>query len=297
MINNVRKKAFTLVEIIIATVILSIIFLVIMKTILGLDHHNIKLAQNIQNTTNQMKLQTFFTENQVDNIIFLYSGLGTDTNMDTTMSNNDYLSSDYKDVIDNIIFANNNLWIKKTINIDLWNGIKIKKLPFLIFKDKSDKLGVIWFVSDINNKNAKALSLKIFYLNDNFYFNTKWNVRISDLLYYYKNLTDSNLLAKYNNYIKDLLLSWKTILDNVIIIPNNERWKYSKFNYVTLKFLQQMLIVFPTKNLKLSNSNAYTIYKQSIDNLWNSKLYYWNLFIQYYKSGKLYWLNNNFLVK
>jgi len=287
-----KNKAFTLVEILIATVILTTIFWIIIKTIFWLNQHNIRIVENIQNLAEQIKLQSFFTDNSIGNIIDAYSGL-----WNTEINDIDYNNDTYKNMIDNIVFSSSWLNIKKTISVELKNGVTTLSLPYLIFKDKNNKLWVIWFVTDKNNKDVKALSLKIFFLNNNYYFNTKWNITISDLLYAYNNNSDPDLNKLYTDYINDLKLSGWTILDNIVFINDWERWDYDRYNYLTPSLLSKMLIVLPTKNLELSNSSAENIYKRSIDNLWNAKLYYWSIDIKYYKSWRIYGLDTNFLVK
>jgi len=291
--NKKIKKAFTLIEMLIVTVILVIIFWVIIKTVYWMNLHNIRIAEEIQSLTQKMKLESFFTDNSIKKVIDAYVPLGN-----TEMYNkSDYASNDYKSMINEIVFSKKWLWIRKTVTINLKGIDKTLSLPYLIFKDENDKLWVIWFVDDLSNKDIQALSLKIFFLNNNFYFKTKGNITLSNLLYYFQNKSNNDLLSKYNDYINDLKLSGRTILNKIVFISNDKTWQYNSINYITPTLLNSYLILFPNKNMENTNPEALNIYQKFLDDLWYSNVCYGNLNFQYYKGWKLYWLFDNFLIK
>ncbi len=297
MNNNKKKiifkKWFTLIELLVAMIILTTVFWIIIKTIFWMNLHNIAIAETVQNLTQETKLQSFFTDNSLNNIIVSYVPV-----WDTIMYNKtNYANQNYKDMINNIVFSDFWLGIKKEFVVDLKKGSKTLKLPYLIFKDNNNKLGVIWFVKDNSNNDTNSLAIKIFFLNNNYYFKTKGDITISNLLYYYNNKSDPSLNKKYNNYINDLKLSWITLLNKIVIIDDNQRGQYNDINYITPKLLWKMLFILPTNNLEIGNPAAKLTYQKSIDNLWNSKLYYWELNIQYYRWWKIYWNYSNFLIK
>jgi len=278
--QNIRKW-FTIIELLIVVIILSIISVFLFKTIIWLNKYNITLVETIKKWEKQFELQDFLSQNSIADIIYVVMPW-----LNVELYNNDYKDQDFKDLIE---YIKNRLNLKTEINVTLdWNN-KTIQLPLLIFKDENNKLGILWWQKDVYNEELNSLNFKLFYINNNYYLKTQGKLTISDLLFLQKN----NETSKINDYINDLQSNSLDILMKTVI-SSDWQWKYSDVNYISPENIQNSIILIPSWNLTWTNIS---VFQQSIDDLWYAKLYYWYINLPYYKAWKRYDIWTNFLVK
>lgn len=283
------KKAFTLIEMLVVTLVIVIITWVLIKTIQELNTFSATTIENVNNVKNELITQEAIMKNNLKDILFYYSPADNlyYANNRTVFDNN------VKNTITDIL---NKLNIVYWQNIDL-NWTKVN-LPVMVFSTYQNRLVILWYKKRKEDTND-VLDLKLYKLNNEYYFKTKWAYTLDDIVYYY---TSSD--TKYNDYINDLQLSSIDLINNILPIEDvHKTYKSNIFKEVTLSDLKDAFFITLTNNINVFTDNNLsskttlpTAYNNSVEKIWNKKLYFFQFNIKYYQN-KWHSIFFNWLIK
>lgn len=283
------KKAFTLIEMLVVTLVIAIITWVLIKTIQELNTFSATTIENVNNVKNELITQEAIMKNNLKDILFYYSPADNlyYANNRTVFDNN------VKNTITDIL---NKLNIVYWQNIDL-NWTKVN-LPVMVFSTYQNRLVILWYKKRKEDTND-VLDLKLYKLNNEYYFETKWAYALDDIVYYY---TSSD--TKYNDYINDLQLSSIDLINNILPIEDvHKTYKSNIFKEITLSDLKDAFFITLTNNINVFTDNNLsskttlpTAYNNSVEKIWNKKLYFFQFNIKYYQN-KWHSIFFNWLIK
>lgn len=283
------KKAFTLIEMLVVTLVITIITWILIKTIQELNIFSATTMENINNVKNELITQEAIKKNNLKDVLFYYSP-----------ADNLYYANN-KTVFDNNV-KNTIIDILNKLNIVYWQNIDLNwtkvDLPVIVFSTYQNKLVILWYQKRKEDTND-VLDLKLYKLNNEYYFKTKWAYTLDDIVYYY---TSSN--TKYNDYINDLQLSSIDLINNILPIENvHETYKSNIFKEVTLSDLKNAFFITLTNNINVFTDNNLSskttlpaTYNNYIEKIWNKKLYFFQFNIKYYQN-KWHSIFFNWLIK
>lgn len=283
------KKAFTLIEMLVVTLVITIITWILIKTIQELNIFSATTMENINNVKNELITQEAIIKNNLKDVLFYYSP-----------ADNLYYANN-RTVFDNNV-KNTIIDILNKLNIVYWQNIDLNwtkvDLPVIVFSTYQNKLVILWYQKRKEDTND-VLDLKLYKLNNEYYFKTKWAYTLDDIVYYY---TSSN--TKYNDYINDLQLSSIDLINNILPIENvHETYKSNIFKEVTLSDLKNAFFITLTNNINVFTDNNLSskttlpaTYNNYIEKIWNKKLYFFQFNIKYYQN-KWHSIFFNWLIK
>ena len=221
--KKIFKKGFTLLELLVAMIIFSIVLISVTKIINEIALYKVRALNNYMNNATNIIIQNAI--NKIDIKDFIYGGLtyfpkwnynsnqyNENIQSDINYSEDDNLAKhDLLYFVNRKYIKNNDILLKRIKTIV--EELKIDmNLPFFVFSTSDQTIGIFWFevYEDLLDPSDDIYNINLYYLDKNFYSKTHGFDKIV-------NLNSDSILKEL---IEDLRNHKTTLIKDLLVVKD-----------------------------------------------------------------------------